>query len=240
MRGVRRHVCRLGADRAETLAQQIRQVCFSRRLRAPCRSRFLVANELEDPFGSDDNDLPVIEEHRAFVAQMRSLLRWLPADTFGAVTSSTAGGGGGGPGGRRARLKTYEIEMDTSWQTVARAIGDGSLKATLAAAVNGEEAVQHPHSAPAADVGRGESSHAGYDIPLGHRGDAEALVRHPSPGGPSEPGSPHGSPCAAMKQKKRRGAGGSRRGPGANSAASSGSSGSAPDDAAAEQDAFAA
>ena len=150
---------------------------------------------------------------------MRSLLRWLPADTFGAVTSSTAGGGGGGPGGRRARLKTYEIEMDTSWQTVARAIGDGSLKATLAAA--GEEAAQHPHSAPAADVDRGESSHAGYDIPLGHRGDAEAVVRHSSPGGPS----PHGSPCAAMKQKKRRGAGGSRRGPGANSAASSGSSG---------------
>ena len=204
---------------------------------APCRSRFLVANELEDPFGSDDNDLPVIEEHQAFVAQMRSLLRWLPADTFGAVTSST-GGGGGGPGGQRARSSTHEIEMDTSWQTVARAIGDGSLKATLAAA--GEEAAQHPHSAPAADVDRGESSHAGYDIPLGHRGDAEALVRHSSPGGPSEPGSPHGSPCAAMKQKKRRGAGGSRRGPGANSAASSGSSGSAPDDAAAEHDAFAA
>ena len=170
---------------------------------------FLVANELEDPFGSDDNDLPVIEEHQAFVAQMRSLLRWLPSDTFGA---------------QRASL---EIEMDTSWQTVARAIGDGSLKAALASEGG------RPEAAAAADR---RGSRAGYDIPLGHRGDAEAVQR--SSDGASEPG----SPFAALRQKKRRGDRAcSRRGHSSGAPSpKSAASGSAHGDVAIEHDAFAA
>lgn len=43
---------------------------------------WLVANELEDPFGVDDNDLPMLEYHRQFDAAIHKLLHWLPMDTW--------------------------------------------------------------------------------------------------------------------------------------------------------------
>jgi len=45
---------------------------------------WLVANELEDPFGSDDNDMPMIMYHDHFVAAIESSLSspWLPMDQW--------------------------------------------------------------------------------------------------------------------------------------------------------------
>lgn len=43
---------------------------------------WLVANELEDPFGDDHNDLPVLQYHEYFCGAVRSLLRWTGRDTW--------------------------------------------------------------------------------------------------------------------------------------------------------------
>ena len=156
---------------------------------------------------------------------MRSLLRWLPSDTFGAVNAVSSSGSS--PDGRRRRPSgTLAIAMDTSWQMVARAIGDGSLTAALAS--EAEEGVEARSVPPQAALERRAT-----DIPLGHRGDAEPGEQssRSSPGashgasrgsshGGTEPGSP-GAPSRStspFKQKKRRGAGGGRGG-GANSGA---------------------
>ena len=160
---------------------------------------------------------------------MRSLLRWLPSDTFGAVNAVSSSGSS--PDGRRRRPSgTLEIAMDTSWQMVARAIGDGSLTAALAS--EAEEGVEARSVPPQAALERRAT-----DIPLGHRGDAEPGEQssrsspgashgasrgssHGSSHGGTEPGSP-GAPSRStspFKQKKRRGAGGGRGG-GANSGA---------------------
>ena len=116
---------------------------------------FLVANELEDPFGSDHNDLPVVEEHRAFIVQMRSLLRWLPADTFG-VEGVTAAG-------MRRASGRRELVMDTSWMKVAGAMRDGTLRASIIAA-----------GTPGPDADDAEAA-TESSIPLGHRGDNLAV-----------------------------------------------------------------
>ena len=44
---------------------------------------WIIANEMEDPFGVDDNDLPMLEFHEVFCAQLRSLLVMVLADDFG-------------------------------------------------------------------------------------------------------------------------------------------------------------
>jgi hypothetical protein len=45
---------------------------------------FLVANELEDPFGTEDNDMPMIEYHEEFCASLCAILTsaWLPEDQW--------------------------------------------------------------------------------------------------------------------------------------------------------------
>jgi hypothetical protein len=45
---------------------------------------FMVANEMEDPFGDDANDMPMLEYHREFCASLRALLTspWLPEDQW--------------------------------------------------------------------------------------------------------------------------------------------------------------
>jgi len=44
----------------------------------------MVANELEDPFGTEDNDMPMIEYHEEFCAQLCALFTqaWLPEDQW--------------------------------------------------------------------------------------------------------------------------------------------------------------
>jgi len=44
---------------------------------------WVVANELEEPFGVDDNDLPMLEFHESFCSELRSLLVMVLADDFG-------------------------------------------------------------------------------------------------------------------------------------------------------------
>ena len=45
---------------------------------------WLVANELEDPFGADDNDLPLVEYHEHFVKSVYAVIYapWMPADQW--------------------------------------------------------------------------------------------------------------------------------------------------------------
>ena len=45
---------------------------------------WLVANELEDPFGSDPNDLPMVGYHEHFVVSLRQMLdvAWTPHDDW--------------------------------------------------------------------------------------------------------------------------------------------------------------
>lgn len=45
---------------------------------------FIVANELEDPFGTEDNDMPMIEFHEEFCASLCMLISnaWLPEDQW--------------------------------------------------------------------------------------------------------------------------------------------------------------
>ena len=45
---------------------------------------FLVANQLEDPFGSEANDMPMIEYHEEFCASLCAVITqaWLPEDTW--------------------------------------------------------------------------------------------------------------------------------------------------------------
>mmetsp|Transcript_3079 Transcript_3079/g.6601 ORF Transcript_3079/g.6601 Transcript_3079/m.6601 type:complete len:543 (-) Transcript_3079:654-2282(-) len=43
---------------------------------------WLVANELEDPFGTDQNDLPVLQYHESFCGSCRSLLKMLDEDMW--------------------------------------------------------------------------------------------------------------------------------------------------------------
>jgi len=67
--------------------------CFTETLTLTCiltlacsggfTAMWLVANELEDPFGIDDNDLPMLEFHEGFCQQLRSLLVMVLADDFG-------------------------------------------------------------------------------------------------------------------------------------------------------------
>jgi predicted membrane chloride channel (bestrophin family) len=47
-------------------------------------SVFIVANELEDPFGAEDNDMPMIEYHEEFCASLCALITnaWLPEDQW--------------------------------------------------------------------------------------------------------------------------------------------------------------
>ena len=51
---------------------------------------WLVANELEDPFGADHNDLPVLHYHESFCGGMRALLRWCDEDTWTATMGGFA------------------------------------------------------------------------------------------------------------------------------------------------------
>ena len=45
---------------------------------------WVVANQLEDPFGSDDNDLPMIGYHEHFCATLTHMLdsAWMSKDTW--------------------------------------------------------------------------------------------------------------------------------------------------------------
>lgn len=45
---------------------------------------FVIANDLEDPFGTDDNDMPMLEFHEEFCASLCALLTqaWLPMDQW--------------------------------------------------------------------------------------------------------------------------------------------------------------
>jgi len=51
---------------------------------------WLVANELEDPFGNDDNDMPLLVYHDHFVASIESSLAspWLPKDQWTSFTGN--------------------------------------------------------------------------------------------------------------------------------------------------------
>lgn len=51
---------------------------------------WLVANEMEDPFGADHNDLPVLQYHEHFCGAIRNLLRWLDIDTWSKVDEDDA------------------------------------------------------------------------------------------------------------------------------------------------------
>jgi predicted membrane chloride channel (bestrophin family) len=48
---------------------------------------WMVANELEDPFGSDANDLPMYEYHEQFCAEIRAVLTLQPQDDFTCMES---------------------------------------------------------------------------------------------------------------------------------------------------------
>jgi len=45
-------------------------------------SAFIIANEMEDPFGSDENDVPMLEYHEEFCALLVAIMTngWLPED----------------------------------------------------------------------------------------------------------------------------------------------------------------
>jgi len=47
-------------------------------------SAFIVANEMEDPFGSEENDVPMLEYHEEFCASLVAIMTngWLPEDQW--------------------------------------------------------------------------------------------------------------------------------------------------------------
>ena len=78
---------------------------------------WLVANELEDPFGVDHNDLPMLQYHETYCGGIRSLLRWLDEDTWVCAKGPWSAPRGNSDGWMR-RSCSYSPEHDES--TAAR------------------------------------------------------------------------------------------------------------------------
>jgi len=82
---------------------------------------WMVSNELEDPFGADDNDLPMLAYHEKYCEELRELLYLMPEDQFMPEDMSTGYGTKSAWPGFLGKLKANSALTPTSADLAARA-----------------------------------------------------------------------------------------------------------------------
>lgn len=112
---------------------------------------WLVANELEDPFGTDHNDLPVLQYHTEFCGGVRSLLVFLEEDTW------TTGAGPWAP--------STEPSNEPTTAPTAPVTAGGVAAAPPKSRSPSPNHVSPPRASCQAQGGRGVHNHA--DMPAG-------------------------------------------------------------------------